>query len=71
MDNKYALGSTKVAHEHHDAKLKETTSPLVCRFCGSANLIFQLTIEDHHCQDCGQNQEDLPQGYPTGRSADY
>ncbi|MFM9912879.1 MAG: hypothetical protein ACKVN9_05040 [Methylophilaceae bacterium] len=71
MDNKYALGSSKVAHEHHDAKLKETSPVLHCRFCGGEHLIYSPTMEDHHCQDCGQNQEDLPQGYSTGRSADY
>ena len=71
MDNKYALGSSKVAHEHHDAKLKEAAPVLHCRFCSSTHLIYSPTMEDHHCQDCGQNQGDLPQGYSTGRSADY
>jgi ribosomal protein S27E len=71
MDNKYALGSTKVAYGHHDAKLKSTKPPLLCRFCGHEQLTFNPTMNDHRCLGCGEHQNDIPQGYPTGRSADY
>jgi len=71
MDNKYALGSTKVAHEHHDADLKATAELLVCRFCGSDHLILSQTMNDHRCENCGEWQGDIPMGYSTGHSADY
>jgi hypothetical protein len=71
MDNKYGLGSAKVAHEHHDAKLKSTKPALACRFCDGAQLTFCPTMDDHHCEDCDKWQNDVPMGYSTGRSADY
>lgn len=69
MDNKYALGSTKVAHEHHD--LKTVKTPLACRFCGHNHLVYCPTMRDHHCPECDKYQEDIPAGYSTGRSANY
>lgn len=72
MENKYGLGSAKVANEHHDAKLKSSShAELMCRFCGNAQLTLCLTMNDHRCEVCGQWQNDLPVGYSTGRSADY
>lgn len=71
MDNKYALGSTKVAREHHDAKQKSTHLPAQCRFCDCQHLVYCSTMNDHLCDGCGEYQEDTPQGYPTGRSANY
>ena len=71
MDNKYSLGSTKVAHEHHEAMLKSTRPAIVCRFCGSDRLSLCPTMHDHLCESCGNYQNDVPQGYSTGRSADY
>lgn len=72
MDNKYGLGSAKVAHVHHDAKLKSSAAPaMACRHCGSDHLILCPTMNDHFCKDCGQYQGDVPAGYSTGRSADY
>lgn len=71
MDNKYALGGTKVAHEHHDAKLKSTHPPPHCRFCMSVQLIYNATLDDHLCDECGQYQEDMPKGYSSGRSSNY
>lgn len=72
MDNKYGLGSAKVAHEHHEAQQKAAAKPaIVCRFCGSDHLTLCLTMHDHRCENCGKWQEDLPMGYSSGRSADY
>lgn len=72
MENKYGLGSARVAHEHHDAKLKAESHPeLACRFCGSSHLTLCLTMHDHRCEACGKWQSDMPMGYSTGRSADY
>lgn len=72
MENKYGLGSARVAHEHHDAKLKAESNPeLICRFCGGSHLTLCLTMHDHRCESCGKWQNDLPMGYSTGRSADY
>jgi len=28
-------------------------------------------MHDHRCDDCGEWQQDVPQGYSTGRSSDY
>lgn len=73
MDNKYGLGSRRVATEHHQQAHKETTSyhPLVCRVCQSTNLRLCPTMEDHQCNDCGEWQMDMPAGYAVGRNSDY
>jgi hypothetical protein len=76
MDNKYGLGSTKVATEqhelhhetHHKTPVLHATN---CKFCGSAHLVLSPTMHDHQCADCGEWQNDVPQGYSTGRSSDY
>ena len=48
MENKNGLGSAKVAHEHHDARLKSASQPeLTCRFCGGHRLTLCLEIHDH------------------------
>jgi hypothetical protein len=71
-DNKYGLGSSKVAKEHHDAHHKVvSTLPTQCKFCGSVNLTLSPTMHDHLCNDCGEWQQDIPQGYSTGRSSHY
>lgn len=71
-DNKYGLGSSKVAKEHHDAHHKAvSTFPTQCKFCGSASLTISPTMHDHLCNDCGEWQNDVPQGYSTGRSSHY
>lgn len=72
MDNKYGLGSAKVAHVHQDAKRGAATVPaMTCYNCGSDRLILCPTMNDHFCKDCGEYQSDIPAGYSTGRSADY
>ncbi len=72
MDNKYGLGSAKVATAHHETHHKpSSTQSMACRFCNSSNLIFCPTLEDHYCKECGEYQSDLPAGYSTGHSADY
>lgn len=72
MENKYGLGSTKVAQEHHDANHKTPTiHPVQCKFCSGNNLALSPTMHDHLCNDCGEWQNDVPQGYSTGRSSDY
>ncbi len=72
MDNKYGLGSAKVAHVHHDARRSGSNAPAVtCHYCGSERLILCPTMNDHFCKDCGEYQGDVPAGYSTGRSADY
>lgn len=72
MDNKYGLGSAKVATAHHDAKHKTTVEPAaLCQYCSSDQLVFCPTLNDHYCKDCGQYQSDVPLGYSTGRSSDY
>jgi hypothetical protein len=73
MDNKYGLGSTKVAQVHHDAHHKETPAlhPTKCKFCGSNELALSPAMHDHVCNACGEWQHDVPQGYSTGRSSDY
>lgn len=72
MDNKYGLGSTKVATEHHETHHK---SPVVhtkyCKSCGGSELVLSQTLHDHRCVECGELQNDIPQGYSTGRSSDY
>jgi len=66
MDNKYGLGSSKVAVELHkkDQQLK-------CRSCDGEHLHYCPTMQDHKCEDCGEWQNDIPSNYSTGRSADY
>lgn len=72
MDNKYGLGSTKVATEHHETHHKTPDLHATqCKFCGSGNLVLSPTMHDHRCADCGEWQLDVPQGYSTGRSSDY
>lgn len=71
MDNKYGLGSAKVAHEHHDAKIKSSVKLALCRFCGHDQLTLCPTMNDHRCEACNEWQNDVPQGYSTGHSADY
>ena len=71
MDNKYGLGSTKVAHAHHDAVKSALHVPATCRFCGSAHISLCPTMNDHFCNDCGEYQGDVPAGYSTGRYVDY
>jgi hypothetical protein len=70
MENKYGLGSTKVAQKQHDAKVK-ATSVKACKFCGHGSLTLCPTLSDHYCEKCGKYQDDLPTGYSTGRSADF
>ncbi|MFM9835080.1 MAG: hypothetical protein ACKVOA_03145 [Methylophilaceae bacterium] len=72
MDNKYGLGSTKVATEHHETQHKSAeTLAVQCKFCGSSDLTLSPTMHDHLCNACGEWQNDVPQGYSTGRSSDY
>lgn len=72
MDNKYGLGSSKVATEHHETHHKSPDiHPTACKFCGSNSLVLSPTMHDHHCSHCGEWQNDIPQGYSTGRSSDY
>jgi hypothetical protein len=72
MDNKYGLGSAKVATAHHEAKHKTSAGPvMLCQYCSSDKLILCSTMNDHYCKDCGQYQSDVPLDYSTGRSADY
>ena len=72
MDNKYGLGSAKVATAHHETHHKpDSTQPMTCRFCYSVNLMLCPTLNDHYCKECGQYQSDVPMGYSTGHSADY
>lgn len=72
MDNKYGLGSAKVAYAHHEATHKPASVPAkACSHCGSDRLILCPTLDDHYCEACGQYQNDIPAGYATGHSADY
>ncbi len=71
MDNKYALGSTRVAVEHHELHHKVQSAPLVCKFCGNDRLVLSPTMHDHRCSNCGEWQDDISKGYSTGRSSDY
>jgi hypothetical protein len=66
MDNKYGLGSSKVAvglHKKDEGKK--------CRACKSNKLHFCPTMQDHQCEECGEWQNDVPLNYSTGRSTDY
>jgi hypothetical protein len=69
MDNKYGLGSTKVATEHHEAHHKAHV--VHCKFCGGTHLEFSPTMHNHRCADCGEWQNDLPEGYSSGRHSNY
>ncbi len=71
MDNKYALGSTKVATEHHEAVHKSADQARACQFCGSTDLVPSPTMHDHKCSDCGEWQQDVEKSYATGRSSEY
>jgi ribosomal protein L32 len=72
MDNKYGLGSAKVAHAHHESKLKSSHLPArACSNCGHDRLILCPTMNDHYCEKCGQYQNDVPMDYSSGHSADY
>ncbi len=71
MDNKYGLGSTRAAQEHHETHAKSSEKPLhVCHACGHDKLTLCKTMQDHRCDRCGEWQNDA-YGYSTGRSADY
>lgn len=72
MDNKYGLGSSKVATEHHEThhKTHDAKHPH-CKFCGHHHLVLSPTMQDHHCGQCGEWQNDIPQGYSTGRSSEF
>ncbi len=72
MDNKYGLGSAKVAtahHQHHHKTASSTSAS--CRFCNASTLILCPTLNDHYCKECGEYQNDLPADYSSGHSADY
>lgn len=72
MDNKYGLGSAKVATEHHMSHHKaHAAHAATCKFCGSEHLVLSPSMHDHSCADCGKWQNDIPQGYSSGRSSDY
>ena len=73
MDNKYGLGSSKVAHQHHQTHHPKATAhhPLTCKFFQHSELVLSLTMHDHRCVNCGQWQNDVPVGYSTGRMTDY
>ncbi|MSP86404.1 MAG: hypothetical protein EXR38_06795 [Methylotenera sp.] len=72
MDNKYGLGGAKVAtghHETHHKTLKQHVGK--CKFCAGEHLVLSPTMHDHRCADCDEWQNDVPQGYSTGRSDNY
>lgn len=72
MDNKYGLGGAKVATEHHETHHKTGRhGPEKCKFCGHDQLILCPTMHDHRCAACNEWQNDVPQGYSSGRSNDY
>lgn len=72
MDNKYGLGSAKVATVHHEAHhTDESLHVTECFACGSNRLSLSSTMNDYVCAECGEWQNDIPQGYSTGRSSDY
>ena len=48
MDNKYGLGSNKVATEHHETHHKTAAiHPTNCKFCNSPNLTLSPSLHDH------------------------
>lgn len=72
MDNKYGLGSAKVATEHLQSQQKQArASHAVCRFCYSTTLVHCATMQDHRCASCGEWQMEVMQSYTTGRNSDY
>ncbi len=76
MDNKYGLGSRRLATEHHQHTHKHQLKPaahhaLTCWQCQSSQLRLCPTMQDHQCIDCGEWQQDMPAGYAIGRPADY
>lgn len=72
MDNKYGLGSSKVATEHHETHDKKSGQlAATCKFCASTHLVMSPSMHDHCCAHCGEWQNDIPQGYSAGRSSDY
>ncbi len=72
MDNKYGLGSAKVAYAHHEATHKSSSAPAkACLYCGHDHLTLCPTLNDHYCEACGKYQDDVPEGYATGHIADY
>lgn len=72
MDNKYGLGSARVATAHHETHHKPAAEQqLCCRYCFSVELILCPTLNDHYCKECGEYQNDIPAAYPTGHSHDY
>lgn len=69
MDNKYGLGSAKVATEHHETHHKPMARHACpCKHCGGPRLVSCPTVHDHRCEDCGELQCDIPKGYSSGRS---
>ncbi len=74
MDNKYGLGSKRLATEHqHQHPQSQTAShhAMQCRVCHSQHLRLCPTMQDHQCNDCGEWQLDTPSNYAIGRSSDY
>ncbi len=71
MDNKYALGSTKVAAEHHETVHKSAVESRICKFCKSTRLVLCPTMHDHKCSECGEWQQNVEKSYATGRSSEY
>ncbi len=72
MDNKYGLGGAKVATGHHEVHHKTPKNNAEkCKFCGCEQLVLCLTMHDHRCAECDEWQNDIPQGYSTGRSNDF
>jgi hypothetical protein len=72
MDNKYGLGGVKVATGHHETHHKTPKSIAEkCKFCSCEQLVLSPTMHDHRCAECGEWQNDIPQGYSSGRSNNY
>lgn len=71
MDNKYALGSTKVATEHHETVHKSSHPAQTCKFCDVAELVFCPTMQDYKCSHCDEWQMNAGKSYALGRSSDY
>ena len=72
MDNKYGLGSSRVAHEHHDAVNKHSHAPTAsCKHCGHSALTLCNTMHDHRCNQCGAWQNDVAASYSVGRFSNY
>lgn len=72
MDNKYGLGSARVATAHQETRQKSSAGAvMLCQYCSSDQLILCPTMDDHYCKSCGQYQSDVPLDYATGRSSLY